>query len=65
MFYNIKIRKTRKRQGEWEGGCIPYYIYTRAREVKEGIRMGCFFLPTGKNVFPNGGEIIRREGRKI
>ena len=65
MFYNIKIKQQGEKTGVWNGFSIPYYIYTRAREVKEGIRMGCFFLPTGKNVFPNGGEIIRREGRKI
>lgn len=34
MFYNIEIRKIRKRQGEREGESIPYYIYTRARGAK-------------------------------
>ena len=34
MFYNIEIRKMRKRQGEREGGSAPYYIYTRARGAK-------------------------------
>jgi hypothetical protein len=64
MFYNIEIRKMRKRQGEREGGSTPYYIYTRARGAKGDTRMGSF-LPTGKKVFPNGGEIIQREGRKL
>ena len=62
MFYNIKIRKTRKRQGEWEGGCIPYYIYTRAREVKEDIRMGCFFCLQGKKFFLTGEKLF--EGKR-
>jgi hypothetical protein len=43
MFYNIKIKQQGEKAGVWKGLSTPYYIYTRARGVKEGIRMGCFF----------------------
>ena len=63
MFYNIKIEQQGEKAGAWKGLSIPYYIYTRARGAKGAFAWGAFFLPTGKKVFPNGGEIIRREGR--
>ena len=30
-----------------------------------GVDCGELFFKTGEKVFPNGGEIIRREGRKL
>ena len=54
MFYNIKIRKTRKRQGEWEGECIPYYIIYRGEMSLMGL-MGLMRWIVG-NFFPDRGK---------
>ena len=64
MFYNIKIKQQGEKAGAWKGLSIPYYIHAGAWSER-GHSHGVFFLSTGEKGFPNGGEIIRREGRKI
>ena len=46
-------------------GDVYLIIYIRGRVERKGTFAWGVFLPTGKKVFPNGGEIIQREGRKI
>ena len=68
MFYNIKIRKTQKRQGEWEGGSIPYYIIYRGDESDgvngiNGVDCGVlFFCLQGKKFFLTGEKLL--EGKR-
>jgi hypothetical protein len=64
MFYNIKIKQQGEKAGAWKGLSIPYYIYTRAREVKGGIHMGYFFAYREKCFFLTGEKLLEGKGEK-